>query len=246
MGKTTKDEYFDNAYNQYSDTRSYLHQYIAKTLFDQRGYNTEVPEREAVILGGAPGAGKSRIVEDIIGTDGYVVIDSDDIKSYLPEYTKALLMNKKSIAADLVHNESSDIANMTFYSSVEADSSLIFDGTMKKVSKYNELITCLREYGYKINLVVVDVDVEVALERVKQRYFTPMGRFVPEDIVVSANHLVAKSFFELKDLADEFTVFNNSYNGKEPEVIFFKDEWGFPNVENNEAYEEFLGKCELE
>ncbi|WP_249870783.1 zeta toxin family protein [Oceanobacillus saliphilus] len=240
MENTTKEIFYIN--NEYNNIRSLLHQYIIETSIDncERDTNTSI-EKEAILVGGAPGAGKSKIVKDIIGTNKYVIIDADEIKSFLPEYTSALIYNKKSIAADLVHEESSDIANSTIYASIDESSSFLFDGTMKNTKKYSKLISSLKEMNYTVNLVVVDVDVDVALDRVKYRYNEPMGRFVPKEIVVSSNYLVAKSFLELVDQVDNFIVYSNSINGVPPKEIAACNESDI-FISDQIAYDEFIEK----
>jgi predicted ABC-type ATPase len=238
--QTTKDRYFNG--REYRLIRKSLHRKIVAKFIEERGARLE-NDLEAILLGGGSGSGKSFIVNEIIGTEGFVIIDSDKIKEELMEY-RVLIKKKNVLAADIVHDESSDIANMLLKATIEIPDSFIYDGTMKNREKYKGIIEELRNKGYKIYMVVVDVDVEVALGRAQLRYEGD-GRFVSEKTVRETNMLVAASFLELVDLVDSYTVFENSVTGIEPKIIAKKDINQPIEIFDDKAFERFTKKSDL-
>ncbi|HGE7613616.1 TPA: zeta toxin family protein [Bacillus cereus] len=216
--KTTKDIYFHNG--DYDELRKNLHNKIIDKFISEKGENPEIIGPEAIILGGGSGSGKTSVVEDIIGSDGYVIVDADKIKEELDEF-KEEVKKKNPLAADIVHDESSDIATFLLDVTMDMPENLIYDGTMKNIEKYKRIIDTLKRYGYTINMVIVDADVEVAVERVKVR--NTEGRFVSEDTVRLTNKLISESFKVLKDLVDSYTIYENSVNGEYPREIAYKD-----------------------
>jgi len=173
MGKsqTTKDIFFTNG--EYSEDRKRLHDEIVRMFISDRGVNPEVNRSEAILMCGGSGTGKSRVIEKIIGTNGYVLVDPDKIKELLPEYAKAK-GKRKPEAADIVHDESSDIALLLLGESIGSELPLIYDGTMKNIDKYGEIIKCLKSKGYTIQIVAVDASVEVAYDRAKKDTWKPV------------------------------------------------------------------------
>lgn len=243
MGKyqTTKDKFFSNG--EYSEDRKKLHDEIVKMFISDRGVNPEVNNSEAILMCGGSGTGKSRVIEKIIGSNGYVLVDPDKIKELLPEYAKAKGEGKPE-AADIVHEESSDIALLLLKSSIKDELPLIYDGTMKNIDKYNGTLRDLKSKGYTIQIVAVDASVEVAYDRAKKRYMES-GRVVEREVVENSNHLVARAFQALRDKVDMYIVLENSSNNSDPEIIAYKDPYKEEVVENSESYRVFLRKADL-
>jgi hypothetical protein len=65
-------------------------------------------------------------------------------------------------AADFVHEESTDIAQMALDSAILGKYDIIYDETMKNKEKYERLIARLREAGYEVFAIIVDVPLEAA------------------------------------------------------------------------------------
>ncbi|MDK1002620.1 zeta toxin family protein [Bacillus subtilis] len=241
--KTTKDVHFSDG--SYSDSRKKLHDEIIQMLIRDKGSNEEVGVKEALIIGGGSGSGKSYVVEEIIGKDGYVIIDADIIKELIPEYRIQKLKNKNT-AADIVHPESSDIALSLLDYTISKEESFIYDGTMKNKQKYFKILKKLQSKGYTTQMVIIDADLEVAIQRTIDRFADPDdGRFVPREKVIESNRLISNSFIELKGLVDSYSVFDNSINGEEPRIIAYKDPDEEEVILSQEAYDKFLKKSNL-
>lgn len=239
--KTTKDIFSING--EYSEKRKSIHKEIVQMFISDKGFDHEVEGRVGILLGGGSGVGKSRIINKIIGTNGYVLVDPDEIKKLLPEYREAIKLQLPE-AADIVHEESSDIAQLLLDECIERYEPFIYDGTMKNLVKYKRIINELQSRDYSIQIIIVDADVEIAYDRVKKRYFEDW-RFVGRDIVEQTNYLVAKSFQELYNLVDMYSVFENNSNTEDPKIIAYRDTEQEEVVLDDIAYNEFLQKSSL-
>ncbi|MBC1890110.1 AAA family ATPase [Listeria booriae] len=220
----------------YTTTRRQLHEAIARHFLS----GAQSQGMIAIILGGGSGAGKTSVATDIIGTKGFVVVDSDAIKEHIPEYSK-FMQQHISTASDLVHEESTDIAKNLLHTAIQSRLSLIYDGTFANHNKYKRLISQLKQKQYTIQLIIIDVDISVAKRRVKAR-FAENQRYVPEEVVQKTNSAVAKNFIALKDSVDEYLILDNSLNGTSPTIIARKDKGCPPIVFNDYAYHFFLKK----
>ena len=201
---------------KYIEERASLHQHIIYVkVKDKR----ELHPREAILIGGGSGAGKSTIIEEYLmkpkGSESlflqdYVYIDSDEVKLHLDEY-KQYQQSIDTIfyAAFYVHEESGDIVTALIDECIRRNLSFIYDGTMSWQPLYDELIPRLRLNGYQIRGVFVDVDEQVAIDRVKKRGLET-GRFVNPEFVRKANRNAAITFKNLESLFDSVLMFNNS------------------------------------
>ncbi|WP_242292744.1 zeta toxin family protein [Bacillus cereus group sp. BfR-BA-01441] len=222
--KTTREKYVING--EYTIERKLLHNEIIESFL--KGQLQQEQEPEAILLGGGSAAGKSSIGELVI--KGYklqkqnmIWIDPDKIKEKIPEYQDAMEsedIESMKQAAFLVHDESSDITMKLLKICMKRKLNFMYDGTMKNEVKYIKLIQQLRQAGFSIKAIIVDVPIKVALERSNVR-FKVTGRLVPEHIIEESHMRVATTFSKIKDLIDCYTLYDNT--GKEPEVFAFKE-----------------------
>ncbi|MBK0075490.1 MULTISPECIES: zeta toxin family protein [Bacillus] len=222
--KTTREMYVING--EYTIERKLLHNEIIESFL--KGQLQQEQEPEAILLGGGSAAGKSSIGELVI--KGYklqkqnmIWIDPDKIKEKIPEYQDAMEsedIESMKQAAFLVHDESSDITMKLLKICMKRKLNFMYDGTMKNEVKYIKLIQQLRQAGFSIKAIIVDVPIKVALERSNMR-FKVTGRLVPEHIIEESHMRVATTFSKIKDLIDCYTLYDNT--GKEPEVFAFKE-----------------------
>lgn len=243
MGKsqTTKDIFFSNG--EYSEDRKRLQDEIVRMFISDRGHNPEVIGLEAILMCGGSGAGKSRVIDKIIGANGYVLVDPDKIKELLPEYARAK-KQKMAEAADIVHEESSDIALLLLKTCIKDGSPFIYDGTMKDTRKYLKIIKDLKSQDYTIQIVAVDAEVDIAYDRTKVR-FTESGRLVERELVEKSNHLVSAAFQALCDNVDMYMVLENNSNTSDPKIIAYKDPDQEEVIKDLESYHVFLSKADL-
>ncbi|WP_242310464.1 zeta toxin family protein [Bacillus cereus group sp. BfR-BA-01524] len=241
--KPTREKYVING--EYTIERKLLHNEIIESFL--KGQLQQEQEVEAILLGGGSAAGKSSIGELVI--KGYklqkqnmIWIDPDKIKEKIPEYQDAMEsedIESMKQAAFLVHDESSDITMKLLKICMKRKLNFMYDGTMKNEVKYIKLIQQLRQAGFSIKAIIVDVPIKVALERSNMR-FKVTGRLVPEHIIEQSHMRVATTFSKIKDLIDCFTLYDNT--GKEPEVFAFKESKRVKEIivdesRNNQFYE---------
>lgn len=125
-------------------------------------------------------------------------------------------------AALSVHEESSDVAGEIHRRAVQGRKNLILDGTGKNAEKYGKKIEELKAAGYHVRLLMPHIDMGEAKKRVKERA-DRSGRYVPDEFVEEAHHVIPGNFERLAAKAHEAVLFNN--NKKPPDPV-----WTMNNV----------------
>lgn len=206
------------------------------------------PRKEGKIsffLGGGSNSGKSTFRDTLTAThNDLLVIDSDELKKEIPEYDD-LVFADSTVAASIVHKESSQMASLLLTKAIEKEISSLFDGTLKNAQKYVDFIHLLRQAGFEVHLVIIDVPVEIALERNRIRYEEAKAkgehpRLVPDEDIILSHSSIAKSFMALKKLVDSWMIIDT--RGDTDDIIAYLDNDKIENILNNEKYQEFLNK----
>jgi len=175
-----------NEAGEYTEERMKLHEYI---VHDMTSKTICIPQEKghpiAVLMGGAPGSGKSTYIKKnakYLESDKIWKVDADAVREYLPEYEG---WNSSS-----THQESRDIVNeliSTFDKPCKHD--LLYDGTMSNSKKYIPLIKKLKRIGYLVFIIYMDVPKEISIERAMNRYRNnsggkiKYGRYVPMSVI---------------------------------------------------------------
>lgn len=225
-----------NESGEYTEQRKELHNEIISFFIDKIEKDENNSVVDAVLLGGGSNSGKSTIANNL--PENMVIIDSDEIKEHIPEYEQ-FQKEHPLLAARYVHDESSDISSSLLQQTMNDGFALIYDGTMKNVEKYQNIIKDLKSKGYFVTLIIVDVPIEIAKERNKVR-FMETGRMVPESILMETHQAIPSSYLALKDYADEYYLYDTR-NG-EPVLIAEKNQENGEIVYESELLEEFLKK----
>ena len=165
-------------------------------------------------MGGGSASGKStmrkQVIDKQLSDEGIKAgtVDSDEIKEAIPEFSEYKEKDQGS-AARLVHKESSDIGAKAIEDIVDQGRNFVYDGTMKSVDKYDDLIKQLKKAGYEIHVYVADVPLEEAYKRSDARA-ARSGRKVPHDIIEKSHRGVPKTLEHIKDKVDSYQVFDNT------------------------------------
>lgn len=219
LPKDTKTHHSKNG--EYTAERKELHEKI----IDKFNKDVKpVPENQtpvAIIMMGGSGAGKGGIRQEVAKDKDIVIVDSDDVKDEIPEFQMATSDPTQTArdAAFMVHPESGDVAWQLRERAIAERKNVLIDGTGKDLNDYSQTMAKLRERGYEVTLIMADVDVETAWERVQVRAETK-GRLVPENVVRDIYGKVPYNFSPLSSRARHAYLFDT--RGKSPRLVYSK------------------------
>jgi predicted ABC-type ATPase len=221
----------------WSEERDRIHDSILDELYAN---SASVPcEHKAIIAGGLPGAGKTTVLGSYAGIDRsqYLTINPDDIKvelaarGLIPEINGLSPME----ASDLAHEEASYLAKRLADRARSDGKNIIWDITMSSYSSVERRIEDLRSDGYTaVEGLFVDIPVDVSARRADARHREDEekyragdglgGRFVPTDVIAtqfdeSWGSKNRKTFEELKENFDHWTIYDNSVDDGRPKLI---------------------------
>ena len=175
--------------------------------------STPVPNnRQAYIVLGPPASGKSFFAEELAKNYKLAIVDSDDAKKIIPEYAGG-------VGANAVHDEASMLANNVRSDLISEGKNILLPrvGGYGKRKKIQETIDELKENGYNVNTVLVDVDYRIALGRMYER-FAKTGRLVPPTYLEDVKNTPIDTFHRVKYVTDGYAWIDNN-GGKNQQVI---------------------------
>ena len=216
--------------------------------------------KRVLMMGGGTASGKSSALEanpDAM-PDAAVLIDPDEIKSFLPEYTK-LIQGESKYSATAVHEESSDIAQMLRAAAVAKGLNIVLDGTgdskggavdektgEKKPSKFAQKLLDFKADGYDVEMFYVNATVQNAVVRAIDRA-QKSGRWVPTPEIHSQHQKVSGRFLDsIKPLVEDGTVSRIRMfdtNSDNP-ILFAEGGKGQFNVVDQNLYDGFEAKAD--
>jgi len=162
---------------------------------------------KAIILAGAPGAGKSSIVGDIIAGLGLNVLNIDDhfIKN-LKDAGVSLDLKKADSEGRSKAAVAMQAAQKTYQDElsqeIEKKGDIVIDGTAASYNKTKELKENLENAGYDVFMVYVYSSLEKSLRKNEDRFERSKGedRSLMPSIVMQTWANVTKNFEPYKDL----------------------------------------------
>ncbi len=185
----------------YSTEREMLHaEIIASFLEEARG--TRAEGFAAVVMAGAPGAGKSQVLQGRADLDGYFTIDSDRVKTRLVSHPTTTLRFEHLLGqrlpdglpvkpeelATLVHRESTRIYDLLVSIVLRRGYNVILEGTLQWQGQGPRLVAALRGADYeRLEVIAVEAPEDVAMRQAQARWWSgrtdptrPLGgRFTP-------------------------------------------------------------------
>jgi predicted ABC-type ATPase len=190
---------------EYTEKRKELHKEIIDKLVGS-ALCTDQIDPIAIIMGGAPGSGKSTFLKNnapYLQSDKIWKVDADEVRSMLPEY--------KGWNAPVTHEEAKDVVNMLLDRyDTPCKHDLLYDGTMSNVKKYRPLIKRLKKLGYKVFLVFMEIPKEESIKRALKRYQDnnakngEFGRYVPISVIEDFYGTGDEAFQMLKKEVDGY------------------------------------------
>jgi predicted kinase len=222
---------------QWTDDRVLMQDAIITDLYTAAG---DVPcDRQAILAGGLPGAGKTTVLEQYAGIDrsSFLTINPDEIKEamaqrgMIPEVAGLSPME----ASDLVHEESSYIAKQLALRATGDGKNIIWDITMSSRKSTENRIGDLRTAGYtRVEGIFVDIPIEVAIQRSDARHreghddynagHGQGGRFVPAEVIAAQadpdwGSRNRETFEQIKPHLDAWLHCDNSVDGRRPLLV---------------------------
>lgn len=174
--------------------REELHQQIL-ARYRATMENEVTHDRRAIVLAGPPGAGKSRILDELIGAPGtesrrqWLEIDPDEIKTQLldaaaadgsyetfikpPAVRELEAQGERFFPLDfaaLVHEESSELAKAVREEAIRDGANVVIDSVLSKPEKAVELGRQLERAGYRVDVIDVEVPYDLSAARIAQRW----------------------------------------------------------------------------
>lgn len=160
---------------------------------------SENSQPKAIFLMGGSGSGKGTVRQNIIDKPlgrSYKVIDPDLAKEKIPGYVAAVAQGDPDAAKNF-HAESLSISDAQVSKALIKKKNIIYDATGARADFYRESMEAAKQNGYRVQLVLVEADVELCVERAKAR-----KRVVPEEVVRNLNQRAKDNFPVLQSYAD--------------------------------------------
>jgi predicted ABC-type ATPase len=191
-------------------------------------------QKIAIVTMGGPASGKSSSLRGLTvrnkATDkleGMVEVEPDAIKGMMPEFRTATGGDTPSDprtptyekAAFMAHEESGYIAKRIRDKAVADGKNLLIDGTGANADAYRDMITELKEKGYKVSVRMTTVPVEVAKVRNVERA-QKNGRLVPPKFVQGAYEKIPKNTWKVAAVADDFELHDSNRPRGSPTKVY--------------------------
>jgi UDP-N-acetylglucosamine kinase len=124
------------------------------------------------MLGGQPGAGKTKVRDAIKGSEqgkGSLIIDIDELRTYHPKYLE-FVEEDPNTAAGRVQKDASAWASGLSTAALEKKVNMIYDGTLSNPVPVTAMAKAAHDSGHKIEVHVIATPLEVSQQGVRGRY----------------------------------------------------------------------------
>lgn len=174
-------------------------------------------DRRAVILLGAHASGKSTVANPIARSMRAAIIDADEAKKIIPEYDGG-------IGANAVHEESSILADEVVVRALEEGTNIVLPKVGGSPEKMAKQVADLQEFGYRVDVILVDVQPVEAWRRMIGR-FRATGRLIPPAVMEKGIAGAPKTYdaLKLEGTANAFAKIDNSPGLGQPRRIVEDD-----------------------
>ena len=206
---------------KYTPERQAIHEEIVREMINPKTVANYLPEKGqspvVTVLGGRGGSGKSWLTskDGPIDASKTLVIDSDEVKSKLPEY--------EGWNAAQVHEESSDIVALIDEAAATLGINVTLDGTLKSTNIMQRIAVYqgIEEHDYELEGYYMYASPETAATRALGRWAkggTFSGRFVPPEVILG-NTMNEANFDTLSSNFRKWAVYDNDGEKGAPKLI---------------------------
>lgn len=157
--------------------------------------------RRATIMLGPPASGKSYFANKVAQARNAAIVDSDEAKKVLPEY-------QGGIGATAVHAESTTLAEEVLRKVISNGDNFVIPRTGKALSEIEPIIAQLKENGYEVDIILMQVSADTAYTRMISR-FIKTGRLIPPDVVRGVGDNPQITYNAVKSKADRYAQIEN-------------------------------------
>lgn len=235
----SRDRY--HADGKYTPERQELHDAIIHKALEGH-HESENPTM--YLLGGGTASGKSSLLRS--GQFGIpedaVLIDSDAVKSNLPDYKEMVAAGDKN-AAVYVHKESSDVSKELIKATAEKKYNGVVDTTGDSGMEYLEdKVNEMRANGHRVVANYATVNVETAIARSNKRG-EETGRIVPEALIRAIHKSVSEIMPKAveRGLFDEVTLWDT--NSGAPVKVMSAAKGQAMTIHDQNLWQKFLDKA---
>jgi predicted kinase len=210
-------------------------------------------DRQAIVMAGLPGAGKTHILKNVMAQDpniqgfdlrDYVVVNADDLKEHIVAHGNVNDPTDLGLTpgemSSLVHEESSHVSKQMRRELVAQGTNIALDITAANRDKTLRDIQQLRDQGYTVHVIHADVEVEEAvasaLSRAGEGSPEPgkLGRVVPPKFIRSMQHesgtdVVSASFADYAEGANGRVYWYRNWplsgrrDGRPPQLVWARE-----------------------
>lgn len=183
---------------------SFAREQLHRRLLDEHAqrYAGALSDRQAIVLAGPPGAGKSSVLRNTLGEGAseWMVVDADEFKHGLlrtaiedgtydswlvPEPVRDLIAAGERFAplelASLVHEESSMLAAAARSAAMADGKNIVVDTVLSSPDSASRLGAQLEQAGYRVRVVDVECSYEVSAARIEYRWREVTRQFLSSE-----------------------------------------------------------------
>jgi len=176
-----------------------------------------------VLFNGGPASGKSSLIQEMDLPEDTVFLDRDSLFAKLPPYTR-LQEEAPDNATNCVVTEAImyNERDAYRYALLSNAKTIIADGTMSYLDLGMEMIRTGQQYGYKVEVINIDVEVNEAIIRAKGRA-RKYGKTINKKLLYESHVRCALHFFHYVRIADHVQNWNKT-GDKGKEFMFASSE----------------------
>lgn len=155
---------------------------------------------------GIPGAGKSTFAR-ASRQPNRLHLNFDDVMEKMPVYQQDKLRDGNDAAFNRWTDCAREIGYEILFRAAAQHLDIFFDHSGARAD-HVALLAALRDAGYRVNVVMFDIDLDLAIERAAGR-----DRFVPAHFYAERQQALAALLPQYRALADEYAEFRASRDG---------------------------------